>query len=56
MLYLKIYIFTDKNAEKSSGLVSQVRHFLGYKATSRQCLEYHEALYIDSEHNNYVEV
>jgi Ser-tRNA(Ala) deacylase AlaX len=40
---------------RSFNLMSHVKSFLGYSATSRQCLEYQEALFIDSDHNNYIE-
>ncbi|RNA03003.1 hypothetical protein BpHYR1_014584, partial [Brachionus plicatilis] len=47
----------DAQKEKSvySNLVSFIRSQVGYSATSRICLEYHEALFIASGHNNYVE-
>ncbi|CAF0864434.1 unnamed protein product [Brachionus calyciflorus] len=44
-----------KNKNFYSQLYSVVKMQFGYTATSRRCLEYHEALFIASTHNNYVE-
>ena len=37
-------------------MFSHIKAFLGYTATSKECLEYHEALYLDLDHTNYIEV
>ena len=46
----------DKKDPKDLSYFSHIKAFLGYTATSKQCLDYHEALYIDLDHTNYIEV
>lgn len=49
----------NKDSKSSSSSMSKlfrfVRYSLGFSATSRRCLEYHEALYLTSNQHNYME-